>query len=96
MHGRLDAPLSVAEVARHVGVGVTHFSQTFKAATGVTPHRYVLRARLERGCELLRMTSLSVGEIAAAVGFAGQSHFCTAFAKQMGMSPSRYRISCRG
>jgi len=96
MHDRLDAPLSVADVARHVGIGVTHFSQTFKAATGVTPHRYVLRARLERSSELLRMTSLSVGEIAAAVGFAGQSHFCTAFAKQMGTSPSRYRRHFRG
>jgi AraC family transcriptional regulator len=96
MHEHLDAPLSVAEVAQHIGVGVTHFSQTFKAATGVTPHRYLLRARIERGSELLRMTSLSVGEIAAGVGFAGQSHFCTAFAKLMGMSPSRYRSHCRG
>lgn len=95
MQDRLDSPLSVAEVARHVGVGVTHFSQTFKAATGVTPHRYVLRARLERSSELLRMTSLSIGEIAAAVGFAGQSHFCTAFTRQMGLSPSRYRRRIR-
>jgi AraC family transcriptional regulator len=57
----------------------------------MTPHRYLRRARLERGSELLRMTSLSVGEVATTVGFAGQSHFCTAFARQVGVSPSRYR-----
>jgi AraC family transcriptional regulator len=91
IHADLQRPTSVADLARHVGVGVTHFSQTFKAVTGTTPHRYLLRARLERGSEMLRMTSLSVGEVAAAVGFAGQSHFCTAFTRQMGSSPVRYR-----
>jgi AraC family transcriptional regulator len=90
-----DGVLSIADLASTVGVGVTHFSNTFRQVTGVTPHRYVLRARLERACELLRMTSLSIGEIAAAVGFAGQSHFCTAFSREMGVTPSRYRRSCR-
>jgi len=91
LHANLDRPLTVAEVARHVGLGVTHFSQTFKAVTGTTPHRYLRRARLERGSDMLRMTSLSVGEVAAAVGFAGQSHFCTAFSRELGSSPARYR-----
>jgi AraC family transcriptional regulator len=95
LHANLDRPLTVAEVARHVGVGVTHFSQTFKAVTGTTPHRYLRRARLERGSEMLRLTSLSVGEVAAAVGFAGQSHFCTAFSREVGTSPARYRRRLR-
>ena len=90
----IAGPLSVASVASRVGVGVTHFSNTFRQATGMTPHRYVLRARIERACELLRMTSLSIGEIAGAVGFAGQSHFCTAFGREMGLTPSRYRARC--
>jgi AraC-like DNA-binding protein len=63
--------------------------------TGTTPHRYVLRARIERAQELLRMTGLSVAEIAAAVGFAGQSHFCTAFSRETGVTPTRYRRHCR-
>lgn len=61
----------------------------------MSPHRYILRARIERARELLRMTSLSIGEIADAVGFAGQSHFCTAFGRETGLTPSAYRRSCR-
>jgi AraC-like DNA-binding protein len=63
--------------------------------TGSTPHRYVLRARIERASELLRMTSLSIAEISDAVGFAGQSHFCTAFGRETGVTPTQYRRRCR-
>jgi len=94
IHEHIDSPLRVASIARTAGVGVTHFSNTFRQVTGTTPHRYILRARIARACELLRMTTLSVGEIALAVGFAGQSHFCTAFSREMGLTPSRYRRSC--
>jgi AraC family transcriptional regulator len=93
IHRNIGATLDVAGIAATTGVGVTHFSNTFKQVTGVSPHRYVLRARIERSRELLRMTSLSVGEIAVAVGFAGQSHFCTAFRRETGVTPSRYRRS---
>ncbi len=94
IHRHIDEPLGVAVLAARSGVGVTHFSNTFRQVTGVTPHRYILRARVVRAREMLRMTSLTVGEIAAAVGFAGQSHFCTAFARETGVTPSRYRRSC--
>ncbi|MGB5103172.1 MAG: AraC family transcriptional regulator, partial [Steroidobacteraceae bacterium] len=93
--GHLADPLTVRAVARQAGVGVTHFSLTFRQVTGMTPHRYIRRARIERACELLRMTSLAVGEVAGAVGFAGQSHFCTAFGREMGLTPSAYRRKCR-
>ncbi len=95
IHEHLDGPLSVARLARTAGVGVTHFSATFRQMTGSTPHRYVLRARIERASELLRMTSLSIAEISDAVGFAGQSHFCTAFGRATGVTPTQYRRRCR-
>lgn len=96
IHLHIDQPLGVASVAAAVGVGVTHFSNTFRQVTGATPHRYILRARIERSRELLRMTSLSVAEISEAVGFAGQSHFCTAFRRETGVTPSSYRRSGTG
>lgn len=95
VHAHLDEPLGVARLAALSGVGVTHFSATFRRLTGTTPHRYVLRARIERAAELLRMTTLSVAEIAATVGFAGQSHFCTAFGRETGVTPTQYRRRCR-
>jgi AraC family transcriptional regulator len=89
----VEERLSIGDLAAVSGVGVTHFSNTFRRVTGLTPHRYVLRARIGRARELLRMTSLSIGEIAGAVGFAGQSHFCKAFKLEMGVTPSHYRRS---
>jgi len=95
VQGHIDARLGVGELAAIAGVGVTHFSNTFKRVTGMTPHQYVLKARIGRACEQLRMTSLSIGEVASAVGFAGQSHFCKVFHREMGLTPSRYRRSLR-
>lgn len=91
MLANLGAPLSVNDLARVCGVGVTSFSSRFRQATGVTPHRYLRRARIERSCELLRTTGLAIGEVSEAVGFRGQSHFCRAFADEMGLTPSAYR-----
>jgi AraC family transcriptional regulator len=93
IQGHVDDPLGVAELAAIAGVGVTHFSNTFKRVTGMTPHQYILRARIGRACEQLRMTSLSIGEVASLVGFAGQSHFCKVFSREMGLTPSAYRRS---
>jgi AraC family transcriptional regulator len=90
----LDSPLTVAALARRCGLGVTQFSNMFRGVTGATPHAYVRRARIDRACELLRTTSLTIREVAEAVGFSGQSHFCTAFAREQGLTPSAYRRKC--
>lgn len=91
MHEHLDGPLAVKDLAQACGVGVTRFSSSFRQATGATPHRYLRKARIERSSELLRTTGLQIGEIAAAVGFRGQSHFCSAFVAEQGLTPSAYR-----
>ncbi len=92
----LGEPLSVADLAAACGLGTTSFAKSFRGATGVTPHRYLRRARIDRACELLRTTALPVGDVAITVGFRGQSHFCTAFSQERGMTPSAYRRSCMG
>jgi AraC family transcriptional regulator len=87
----LERSITLRDLAGECGLGVTHFSRAFKQATGVTPHRYVRSARIERACELLQTTSLTIGEVAEAVGFRGQSHFSTAFTQERGITPSAYR-----
>jgi AraC family transcriptional regulator len=94
MLANLGASLSVSDLAQRCGVGVTSFSSRFRQATGVTPHRYLRRARIERSCELLRSTSLTIGEVSESVGFRGQSHFCRAFVTERGLTPSAYRRAC--
>lgn len=95
MLSHLGEPVSVADLARCCGVGVSSFSGSFRQATGVTPHRYLRRLRIERACELLRTTGLSVGEVAEAVGFRGQAHFSTAFLAERGLTPTAYRRASR-
>lgn len=96
MIAHLGEPLPVPEIARHCGVGVTRFSNSFRQATGTSPHRYLRRVRIERACELLRTTALSVREVAEAVGFRGQAHFCTAFVAERDLTPTAYRREARG
>jgi len=91
MLAHLGEPLSVRDLAQVCGVGVTSFTGSFREAMGVTPHRYLRKARIERSCELLRTTGLSIREVADAVGFRGQSHFCAAFVSERGLTPSAYR-----
>jgi AraC family transcriptional regulator len=91
MLAHLGEPLSVRDLARTCGVGVTSFTSDFRQATGITPHRYLRKARIERACELLRTTGLSIREIAGVVGFRGQSHFCSVFVGERGLTPSAYR-----
>lgn len=95
MRRHLDEQVTVAVLAQQCGLGVTRFSSSFRQSTGLTPHRYLRRIRLQRACELLRTTALTVGEVATAVGFRGQSHFCTAFSRERGLTPSAYRRAAR-
>ena len=96
MLAHLGEPLAVRDLAQACGVGVTSFTSSFREATGVTPHRYLRKARIERSCELLRTTGLSIGEVADVVGFRGQSHFCSAFVAERGLTPSAYRRATHG
>lgn len=95
VHAHLGERLSVADLARACGLATTRFSNSFREATGTTPHRYLRKARIERASELLRTTGLSVREVAEAVGFRGQGHFATAFSQERGLTPTGYRRASR-
>jgi AraC family transcriptional regulator len=67
----------------------------FQEAMGMTPHRYVLRLRLERVHELLTRTSFSIARVAAQCGFNSQSHMTACFAAAYGITPARARQQAR-
>jgi len=91
IEARFAEPLSVSELAAEAGLSPTHFSETFKKATGWTPHQYLLRVRVERVRDALRSTDMALARIAHNFGFSSQSHLNSAFRKLMGMTPSQYR-----
>jgi transcriptional regulator GlxA family with amidase domain len=88
-------PLDVPALASAAFVSPKHFIRSFRAAFGETPHRYLLRRRLERAQELLRATDASVTEISLEVGFRSLGSFSTAFRAHAGDAPSRYRAAWR-
>jgi AraC family transcriptional regulator len=65
----------------------------FRAATGYSPHRYILELRVERAKRLIREQHTSLIEISATCGFASQAHMSTVFRQQLGITPSEYRRS---
>ncbi|MFF5405418.1 helix-turn-helix domain-containing protein [Streptomyces misionensis] len=84
-------PLDVPALARIAHVSPAHFSRTFRATFGETPHRYLQRRRVERAMYLLRETGRSVTDIAFAVGFASPGTFSRTFRDIVGRSPRAYR-----
>jgi AraC-like DNA-binding protein len=79
---------SVADAAR---LSPFHFLRTFEALTGVTPHQYLLRARLRRASLRLRTENSRIIDIALGCGFSDVSNFNRAFRAEFGMSPRAYR-----
>jgi len=71
------------------------FARAFKKATGQSPRQYVIARRIERAMQLLRSCRGDIAGIANQVGFSTQSHFTAVFHRRCGMTPKRFRDSCR-
>lgn len=87
----LDRDLSLKELATVVQMSPHYFSQLFKSTTGITPHQYVIRCRIEQAKNLMRQNRLSIAEIATQVGFVDQSHFHRYFKRLVGVTPKNYQ-----
>jgi AraC-like DNA-binding protein len=70
-----------------------HFLRSFKAVTGVTPHQWLLRARLRAAAEKLAASKMPVTDIALDVGFDDLSNFIRTFRAEFGASPRQYRLA---
>lgn len=86
-----DAELSLESLAQESGYSRVHFVRMFKAATGRSPHNYLLNMRVERVRELLANPALSLIDIALECGFSSHSHMTRAFRQFLGVTPSEYR-----
>lgn len=87
----LGAALSIDDLAREAGLSRYHFSRAFRAATGLTPHRYLLGRRIERAKALLRADDMPIAEVALLTGFSSQSHLTDSFRQHVGVAPGEYR-----
>jgi AraC family transcriptional regulator len=87
----LSGDLSLSGMAAAANLSPYHFARAFKRSTGLTPHQYALRRRIERAKEMLLDTDLPVGLVARRAGFASPGHFSQQFKRAVGVPPSALR-----
>jgi AraC family transcriptional regulator len=90
IQSNLASDMSLQDIADAAGMSLFHFAKAFKQATGQSPHQHVKEERLRYARALLHDRSLSIGQVAKAVGFS-HSYFTAVFARHMRMTPSKFR-----
>lgn len=95
IEGHLGEPLSLAALADATNLSRFHFGRMFKRSMGMSPAAFIVRRRLDVAADLLVGTSLPIAEVSRRVGFQTQAHFCTAFKRAKGVTPSRHRNTLR-
>jgi len=83
--------ITLTNLAATAGLSRMYFAKQFRVSTGVRPHDFVLRKRIERAQQLLGATSDTLVEIALSVGFQTQAHFTTVFKRIAGNTPCQFR-----
>ncbi len=89
----LAADVGLDELANLTGLSAASFAKQFKISTGLPPHQYLIRRRIERAKELLGSKELTVADVSQAVGFFDQSHLIRHFKHWVGVTPKDYRES---
>jgi AraC family transcriptional activator FtrA len=95
LSGSLGEPWSLARLAASASLSVRQYHRVFQAATGATPHQWLLGQRVRAGQRLLEDTSLSIEEVGIRVGFGSPSSFRSHFVRLVHTSPSAYRQTFR-
>jgi AraC-like DNA-binding protein len=84
---KIDAPITIRDLSRMVGMNECYLKKGFKALFGKTIHEYRQHQRIEKARILLQQKNMTVNEVAFLLGFGSASHFSTAFKKIAGMKP---------
>jgi AraC-like DNA-binding protein len=91
IEANLAEPIRLKDLAEAAGLSRMHFAAQFRAATGLRPHDYLVRRRIEKAQDLLRDASIPLAQVALGVGFQTQAHFTTVFRHQVHETPGRWR-----
>lgn len=87
----LEGDLPVSTLAAEAGMSAFHFSREFARTTGLPPHGYVVRRRVERAILLLARPDLGIAEISRMSGFAHSSHLARHMQRLTGVTPEVFR-----
>jgi AraC-like DNA-binding protein len=92
LEARFAEPVALQDLADASGLGLRQLCRAFRDATGLSPHQYLLRKRVEHAKTLIAR-DLPLAELALQCGFADQSQLTRTFVRHVGTTPGRYRAS---
>lgn len=90
IRSRISEMLSVEDLARHAGLGLSTFAHTYRKLVGETPYQTIVRLKMQAAKRLLLQESLSVKETAARLGYSSEFQFSRCFTRMEGRSPSAH------
>ncbi|SFM05658.1 AraC-type DNA-binding protein [Paenibacillus sp. 1_12] len=90
MLDQYNHPLDIEELAKSSGSSPSRFYMAFKEQTGLSPHKYMTKIRMDASLHLLAGGTSSIVEAAHAVGYLDEYYFSRLFKKHMGMTPTEY------
>ncbi|GIH16932.1 helix-turn-helix domain-containing protein [Rugosimonospora africana] len=93
MRERLSEPVPLTDMAAVAGLSVSQFSRQFKARTGLAPHRFLIRLRVDAALRLLREGAMPIAEVATCCGFSHQEHLTRVFSAHLETTPAAVRRS---
>lgn len=89
----IDESIRVVQIGEAIGINENYLTGLFHKYEGITLQHYIRKEKVRQAKELLLYSSYSCSEIAALLCFSTQSHFSSAFKREVGMTPAKYRES---
>lgn len=89
----IDESIRVVQIGEALGINENYLTGLFHKYEGITLQHYIRKEKVRQAKELLLYSSYSCSEIAALLCFSTQSHFSSAFKREVGMTPAKYRES---
>ncbi len=95
IEANIAEPITLPALAETAGLTRMYFAAQFRAATGLRPHDFVLRRRIDRAQDMLLTSNITLMDAAFNTGFQTQAHFTTVFKKHVGQTPNQWREARR-
>lgn len=91
-HNYWNSLITVSDIVSSVNIDRSYLFRLFKDATGMSVLSYLTAYRIQRACDLLKTSSLSIKSIAYSVGYKDQMYFSKVFKKATSYTPSEYMM----
>ncbi|MBR7007579.1 MAG: AraC family transcriptional regulator [Ruminococcus sp.] len=91
IYEHLHESITLADIAKAEGINPSYLSKLFSKELGMGVKDYIIKAKIETSKNILRYSDFSILDISISLGYSSQSAFTSAFRKEVGMTPKKYR-----